>query len=210
MPIDVVNGIKKPSSALYYQEGPPENLDIAAWRLVVMGAWGERRYSLSELQAFPKRDYNRRSVCVCNWTIRHTYSGLLLSDLLLDAGFNNVSEQGEYLKQTSIGTSEKGTYVSTIPLRGALERKALLCYEIEHEPLTAMRGFPLRLIDFGLYNYKCVKGLSSLELTHENELGEWERRAGYPLDGTVRAKKYWACDLGKSRYVASEGEVSEF
>ena len=208
MPSDIVNGIKKPSSGLYYQEGPPENLDLPAWRLQVVIDGQVRAYSFEQLRAFPKHDFDRRSVCVCNWTIRQVFSGLLLKDLLLDAGL--AASHCKYLKQTSIGTPEKGVYESTIELDAALERSALLCYEIAHEPLTLMRGFPLRLIDFGLYNYKCVKALARLEVTSENQLGEWEGRAGYPIDGTVRPKKYWVCDLQKSMYVPSEGEVTEF
>jgi DMSO/TMAO reductase YedYZ molybdopterin-dependent catalytic subunit len=208
MPSDVVNGISKPSSSIYYQEGPPENFDVLGWRLEVVGSFGTRAYSLADLKAFPRKDFDRRSVCVCNWTIRQLYTGLLLKDLLLDAGLPPA--HAKYLKQTSIGTASKGKYECTIELGPALERAALLCYEIEHEALPLMRGFPLRLIDFGLYNYKCVKGLARLEVTPENELGEWERRAGYPLDGTVRPKKYWVCDLKKSMYVSSEGEVTEF
>jgi DMSO/TMAO reductase YedYZ molybdopterin-dependent catalytic subunit len=209
MPVDIVTrGIRKPASSIYYQEGPPDESDLLDYRLVVKGAWGSRDFSLDELRAFPRVDFDRRSVCVCNWTIRHEYSGVLLEVVLKEAGMPRGD--GEYLKQTSIGTKEKGTYESTVPLGDALRRRALLCYEIDREPLTMMRGFPLRFIDFGLYNYKCVKGLASLEITGDYVLGEWEARAGYPIDGTVRPKKYWVCDLQKSVYVPNEGEVTEF
>jgi DMSO/TMAO reductase YedYZ molybdopterin-dependent catalytic subunit len=119
-------------------------------------------------------------------------------------------DEREYLRQESIGTVEKGTYASTVPLKDALERQAILCYAIDGEPLSLERGYPLRFIDFGLYLYKCVKGLASLEVTEAYELGEWERRAGYPVDGTVRRKKYWICDLGERRFIEHEGEVTEF
>lgn len=209
MPVDIVSrGIRKPSSRLYYQEGPPEQTPLMNWRLGILGAWGHREYTLEQLKVLPRVDFDRRAVCVCNWTIRHEYSGVLLETLLRDAGM--PLEHSAYLKQTSIGTTEKGNYVSTVPLVDAVARKAILCYEIDREPLTPMRGFPLRFIDFGLYNYKCVKGLASLELTDRYELGEWEARAGYPIDGTIRPKKYWVCDLQKSIYVPNEGEVTEF
>ncbi len=209
MPVDIVSGvIRKPSSKLYYQEGPPSEVLLMNWRLSVLGAWGRREYTMDQLMALPRVDFDRRAVCVCNWTIRHVYSGILLETLLHDAGL--PLEYAPYLKQTSIGTMEKGSYVSTVPLADAVSRKAILCYAIDREPLTAMRGFPLRFVDFGLYNYKCVKGLASLEVTDRNELGEWEARAGYPIDGTVRAKKYWVCDLQKSIYAPNEGEVVEF
>jgi DMSO/TMAO reductase YedYZ molybdopterin-dependent catalytic subunit len=85
-----------------------------------------------------------------------------------------------------------------------------LCHSIDGSPLSLERGYPLRLIDFGLYGYKSVKALAKLEVTTAYELGEWEERAGYPLDGTVRPKKYWICDLRRSMFAPAAGEITDF
>jgi DMSO/TMAO reductase YedYZ molybdopterin-dependent catalytic subunit len=200
---------KKPSSLRYYQDGPPESVDLERWRLEVGGIGvSDLKLSYDQLLELPQVEHNRRMVCVCNWSIREVWEGVLLSEVLKLAGL--ADPEGLYLKQTSIGTPEKGVYESTIPLKPALERDALLCYTLNGSPLPIERGYPLRLWDFGLYGYKNVKGLRKLEVTDRWELGEWERRAGYKKDGTIRPKRYWIVDLVEHRFVEKPGEVKGF
>ena len=205
----VRNRGKKPSSLRYYQDGPPESVDLSRWTLEV-GGLGLKDLNLSheELGKLPQVEQNRRMVCVCNWSIRETWKGVLLADVLKAAGLEETD--GMYLKQTSIGTPEKGVYESTMPLAPALERDALLCHSLNGSPLPMERGYPLRLLDFGLYGYKNVKGLKRLEVTDEFELGEWERKAGYKKDGTIRPKRYWMVDLVEHKFVGEPGEVKDF
>jgi DMSO/TMAO reductase YedYZ molybdopterin-dependent catalytic subunit len=200
---------KKPSSLRYYQDGPPPSVDLQTWRLEISGI-GVRPLALSfdELMSLPQVEHNRRMVCVCNWSIRELWRGVLLSTVLERAGL--IDAGNLYLKQTSIGTPEKGNYDSTIPLADAMRRNALLCHSLNGEPLALERGYPLRLLDFGLYAYKGVKGLGRLEVVETCELGEWERRAGYDVDGTIRAKRYWIVDRCEHRFVGKPGEVEEF
>ncbi|MFI7277268.1 molybdopterin-dependent oxidoreductase [Streptomyces sp. NPDC049879] len=199
----------KPSSLRYYQDGPPEHVDLARWRLTVTGLGVEdTALDWERVQAAPRLTENRRYVCVCNWSTRENWSGFLLADVLGLAGFDGATE-GRYLRQTSIGTPEKGVYTSTVPLGDALERRALLIDRIDGAPLPLERGYPLRLLDFGLYAYKSVKGLARLEVTDVFELGEWEMRAGYTLDGQIRPKRYRFCDLGRHHFVERPGEVTE-
>lgn len=68
----------------------------------------------------------------------------------------------------------------------------------------------MRLYDFGLYGYKNVKALANLHVTKDYEIGEWERRAGYDINGTVRPKKYWIVDMKKWGFIEKPGEVTEF
>jgi DMSO/TMAO reductase YedYZ molybdopterin-dependent catalytic subunit len=206
----VRNRGKKPSSLRYYQDGPPAHVDVATWRLSVSGL-GVRELVLDYddlVSGLPQVEQDRRMVCVCNWSVRGLWRGVLLEDVLGLAGLERAD--GLFLKQTSIGTPEKGKYESTIPLAGALEREALLCHSLDGDPLPLERGFPLRLWDFGQYGYKNVKGLERLEVTDRFELGEWERRAGYEKDGTIRPKRYWIVDLVEHRFVDKPGEVAAF
>jgi DMSO/TMAO reductase YedYZ molybdopterin-dependent catalytic subunit len=94
-------------------------------------------------------------------------------------------------------------------LQSAIKRDAVLAFEVDDAPLTLETGYPLRLIDFGLYQYKCVKALRELVVTRRNELGYWEAYAGYDLDGTVQPKKYYAVDLQKKIWYAGTGEIDD-
>jgi DMSO/TMAO reductase YedYZ molybdopterin-dependent catalytic subunit len=200
----------KPSSLRYYQDGPPAFVDIQTWSLTIVGEAGaDRVLSFADLSQAPWLEESRRYVCVCNWSIRELWGGYLLADVLRLAGWDGGTD-GLYLRQTSIGTPEKGVYRSTIPLGDAVSRRAILATRIDGEPLSLERGYPLRLLDFGLYGYKSVKGLARLEITTAFELGEWERKAGYALDGELKPKRYRMCDLNRHEFLARPGEVTEF
>ncbi len=202
---------KKPSSLRYYQDGPPSQIDISTWRLSLLLAGKQKSlsFTLSDIKSIPKRVENRRMICVCNWSIRRTWGGIYLEDLFNYAGLVKYDYTGLFLKQLSIGTSDKGKYDSTIRIDDAIARNAMLIYEVDGEPLPLEQGYPLRLIDFGLYGYKGVKGLSELQVSTEFELGYWEQHAGYALEGNVKPKKYFIVDLKEHRFI-EKAEVIDF
>jgi DMSO/TMAO reductase YedYZ molybdopterin-dependent catalytic subunit len=185
-------------------------VDIDSWSLTVVGEAGaDAVLSFADLRRASWVEESRRYVCVCNWSIRELWGGYRLADVLRMAGWTGETD-GLYLKQTSIGTPEKGVYESTIPLGDGVARRSLLVTEISHAPLPLERGYPLRLLDFGLYGYKSVKGLAKLEITTSFELGEWEKKAGYTLHGQIQPKRYRMCDLNRHAFLAEQGEVTEF
>lgn len=198
---------KKPSSLRYFQEGP-QLIDLARWRLSVTGDVATPlSISYDELMEMPSVDYHRRNVCVCLWSIKRHWGGVHLKSILELAGVD-VWDPSLYIKQKSVGT-ELGKYDSTFHLRSAIERDAILAHSVDGEQLPIENGFPLRFIDFGLYLYKCVKCLAELEVTRKNEIGFWENYAGYSLDGTIQAKKYYAVDLQRKFYFNGIGEVRD-
>lgn len=201
---------RRPSSFRYYQDGPPVEVNMATYRLRVSGLGVSDIYlDASALASIPRLTQSRRMVCVCNWSIRELWGGFLVRSLLEYIGWDELAK-GRYLKQVSIGTADKGIYDSTIPLSGLLERDALIVDQINGSPLPMERGYPFRLIDFGLYGYKSVKGLAHLLITDQLKLGVWERKAGYTVEGTIRPKRYRICDLDDHRFVERPGEVTEF
>lgn len=203
---------KKPSSLRYYQDGPPASVDVSKWRLKVRSVAGrEVGISYQDLLAFPQVSTNRRTVCVCNWTIRRTWTGVLLKEVLNHAGVEGIDDRADlFLKQQSIGTPGKGQYDSTIRLRDAIARGAMIIHSVDDEPLSLEQGYPVRLIDFGVYNYKGVKGLEHLIVTDRFEIGHWEKYAGYDIEGTIKTKKYYCIDLAGHRFIDKPGEVVEF
>jgi DMSO/TMAO reductase YedYZ molybdopterin-dependent catalytic subunit len=198
---------KKPSSLRYFQEGP-EPIDICNWRLNIVGeVVREVELTYEELLKMPSVSYNRRNVCVCLWSIKRYWQGILLRDVLSLAGVN-LEDPRLYLRQLSQGTT-KGVYDSCVHLKTAVERDAVLAYRVDGETLPLQNGYPLRFIDFGLYLYKCVKALKTLEITRENRIGFWEDYAGYDINGLIKAKRYYAVDLQKKFYFDGEGEVMD-
>jgi len=202
---------KKPSSLRYYQDGPPVRVEPKEWKLCLSLIRGEKSFylTLDDIKSIPKRVENRRMVCVCNWSIRRTWGGIYLKDLFNYIGLIRDDYAGLFLKQISIGTPEKGKYDSTIRIDDAISRNTMLIYEVDGEPLPLEQGYPLRLIDFGLYGYKGVKGLGELQISTEFELGYWEQCAGYALEGKVKPKKYFIVDL-KTHHFIEAAEVVDF
>jgi DMSO/TMAO reductase YedYZ molybdopterin-dependent catalytic subunit len=196
---------KKPSSLRYFQEGAAP-IDLASWQLTICGEVSrEIALSYDDLLRLPAISAHRRNVCVCLWSIKRYWEGVLLRDVLNLAGVE-LEDPALYIHQSSHGT-EKGVYDSTVHLKSAIERKALLALKVDDERLPLENGFPLRFIDFGLYMYKCVKALTKIEVTRENKIGFWEDYAGYSLDGTIQPKRYYAVDLQKKFYFDGIGEV---
>lgn len=198
---------KKPSSLRYFQEGPMP-ISLADWRLTIDGLVEESLVlDMDQIRSMKAEVHHRRSVCVCLWTIKRHWKGVPLKDVLERAKID-TNDSSLYIRQVSNGT-DKGVYDSTIHLKSAVDRDAILAYEVDGEVLPLEAGFPLRLIDFGLYNYKCVKALKQVHVTRENRLGYWEEFAGYDLDGTVLPKKYYAVDLQRKIWFGGRGEVRD-
>lgn len=199
---------KKPSSLLYYQEEPPKDFDVKNWKLAIL--YKTKRYELSydDIMKLPQTTISRRMVCVCNWSIRRTWSGTYLKDLLKHLDIKPPKEM--YLKQLSIGNKGKESYDSTMKLDHALENDAMIIHSVDGKPLPLEQGFPLRFYNFALLAYKSVKGLQSLEITDKYELGFWEKKAGYDIDGIIRKKKFYFVDLNTRQFITHEGEVKDF
>lgn len=198
---------RKPSSLRYFQEGAaPINIDD--WKLTIAGEVASQvQLTYRDLLALPAIHCHRRNVCVCLWSIKRHWEGVLLKDVLSLAGVD-MEDPGLYMKQFSHGT-EKGAYDSTVHLATAIERDAILAYKVDDDFLPLENGYPIRLIDFGLYMYKCVKALTRIEITRNNEVGYWEAYAGYSVDGIILPKKYYAVDLQRKFYFDGTGEVQD-
>ena len=93
---------KKPSSLRYFQEGPAP-IDPVQWRLDVMGLVAHPlSLDLAAIRALPAAFHHRRTVCVCLWTIKRHWFGVLLRDVLALAGVD-LTDPSLYLRQLSNG-----------------------------------------------------------------------------------------------------------
>ncbi len=197
----------KPSSLRYYLDGPPAPEALAGWRLQIAGNGQRVGIAMDEIAETCEFVHQRRRfVCVCNWSIAHTWDGYRLADIL--AAFIGYQGDGTslYLYERSIGTPEKGQYDTSIGLAQALANESLLVVGIDGAPLALERGAPMRFIDFTLYGYKCVKGIERIELRTEPYKGPWEIEKGYDWDGTVLPRRYSCVDLNSTVLFRQLGE----
>lgn len=157
-------------------ERDPEPFDEAAWSLRVVGLV-ERVVILTwtEVSALPREERRGAIHCVTRWSRPDTaFRGVALSTLLdaarpfADARFVRfVSGRG---------------HDTTLPLEAARE-DVLAALEVDagsgFEPMPPEHGGPLRSVVFRRYFYKSVKWLRTVEVLAEDQLGFWERVAGY-------------------------------
>ncbi|KAG9328993.1 hypothetical protein JZ751_008513, partial [Albula glossodonta] len=177
---------------------PVPKVDPATYRLEIEGLPnGPVSLSLEDLKSrFPKHTVtatlqcagNRRSemnkvkqVKGLNWGIaaisNATWSGVLLRDVLLDAGYKSGGTakhvQFEGLDKDVTGT----TYGASIPLGKAVseEGDVLLAYEMNGEDLPADHGFPLRVVVPGTVGARNVKWLGKIILSEEESSSHWQQ-----------------------------------
>jgi len=172
----------------FRQEGIPTELNLDNWRLTLSGLIkNPDRLSFKDLKTnFSKHTVDGLFVCVCRWAQQNKVSGVALKDLIKFVEPTvDVSEL--FIIQRSFPGKDGKIYETTIPLEDAIKRNAILCYELDGKPLSMELGWPLRLIDFGLYGYKQVKCLSEIEFTTTCLPGWWEKDAQYDPSGRIQS-----------------------
>ncbi|WP_340610622.1 molybdopterin-dependent oxidoreductase [Xenorhabdus bharatensis] len=196
------------------QEGPSgldDSIDMEKWAIKIFSPHESMLIlvTFKDLKNISPITESRRVVCVCNWSIRINWTGVLLEYLFNFLGINHEKYLSYNLKQISFGTS-KGEYDSTISLNKALKNRAMIIWAVDGFPLSLEEGYPIRLIDFSLHWYKDVKCLSELYFTDKFEQGFWESKAGYCKEGKIKAKPYRIVDLQEHLFINGSGEVTDF
>ncbi|KAM4055996.1 oxidoreductase molybdopterin binding domain-containing protein [Hirsutella rhossiliensis] len=173
-----------------------------------------KQYTLQDLKArFPSRKITAALQCSGNrrkhmgqgsgrlanglqWTAgaisNASWEGVLLSDVLADAGF----DIGEGLRGSSatkhVHFSGMEAYGASIPLKKAIDPQGdvLLAYSMNDTPLPPDHGFPLRAIVPGHVAARSVKWLSQITLSDEESTSQWQRR-DYKCFGPNETKVDW-------------------
>ncbi len=151
--------------------GPP-SVDAATWRLQVGGL---HPYSLSyqDLLAEPHLTQTQTLECISNpigGTLISTgiWRGVQLSRLLQRAGVPTGTEQVVF------GCVDG--YTESLILDQAMAPTTLLADRLNGAPLTALHGFPARILVVDHYGMKNPKWLSSIGFSGHPYLGYWEQQ----------------------------------
>jgi hypothetical protein len=168
-------------------------VEVADWRLT-LGGLVKNPLSLSyaELRALEPVDQPSTLTCISNevgggLTGTGVWTGVPLRALLDVAGISTAAS-------TVVLRSVSG-YAEAIPLDRALDARTLVAYGFGGQALTRAHGFPARLIVPGLYGFKNVKWLSSIDVAGQDHPGFWEER-GWDPSAVVRTQS--TIDTGNS------------
>jgi DMSO/TMAO reductase YedYZ molybdopterin-dependent catalytic subunit len=115
--------------------------------------------------------------CVEGWSVDILWEGVLVKDLLEQAGINPEAK-------VVIFDAYDG-YSTSLPLDFITDNNILMAHKMNNVVLPPERGFPFQLVAESKYGYKWIKWIVRIELSDDvNYQGYWESR-GFSNDATV-------------------------
>lgn len=112
--------------------------------------------------------------CVEGWQVKVLWEGVLVKDLLNDAGYNPDA-------QILIFYSSDG-FTTSLPLSYVVSGNVTMAYKVNGLTLPLSEGYPFRLVAEGKLGYKWAKWITKIEVSNDTSFrGFWESR-GYSND----------------------------
>ena len=158
----------------------PQYIDNETYRLAITGLVNnELEYTyndiISDNQLFKKVVTLN---CVEGWSVTILWEGVLVEDLIEEAGVNPAA--------TTVIFYAYDGYSTSVPLDYIIDNNILIAYKMNNLTLPPERGFPFQLVAESRWGYKWIKWITEIELSdNEDYLGYWERR-GWPNDADLR------------------------
>jgi len=148
----------------------PQNVDIDSYVLTVDGLV-DKPIELTYNQVLKNTLYKKvvTLYCVEGWSVDILWEGVLLQDLLDQAGVRGEAN-------TVIFYAADG-YTTSLPLATILEKDMILAYKMNDVVLPVDRGFPFQLVAEDKLGYKWIKWVTRIELSDDEDYeGYWEQR----------------------------------
>ena len=149
----------------------PQQINIDTYRLVITGLVdNEAAYTYN--QVINDHTHYQKVVtinCVEGWSVKILWEGILLKDLLADAGYNTNASVVIFYAQDGYSTS--------LPLSYITNNNILIAYKMNGVVIPPERGFPFQLVAESQYGYKWIKWITQIEVSNDtNYRGYWESR----------------------------------
>jgi DMSO/TMAO reductase YedYZ molybdopterin-dependent catalytic subunit len=115
--------------------------------------------------------------CVEGWNAKILWEGILVKDLLQEAGIAPSA--------TVVIFYASDGYSTALPLSYISNNNIMIAYKMNGVVMTPQIGFPFMLVAESKYGYKWIKWITQIEVSNNtNYLGYWESQ-GYSNDATV-------------------------
>ena len=157
----------------------PQYIDIETYKLNVTGLVNnELEYTYDEVignyQSYKKVVTLN---CVEGWRVNILWEGVLVKDLIADAGVDPSAN-------TVIFYAYDG-YSTSLPLDYIIDNNIMIAYKMNNVTMPPERGYPFELVAESKWGYKWIKWITTIELSDNAEYkGFWESR-GWSNDGTI-------------------------
>lgn len=120
--------------------------------------------------------------CVEGWSVKILWEGVLVRDLINEAGVDPRAN-------TVIFYATDG-YTTSFPLSYIMDNDIIIAYKMNNVTLPAANGFPFQLVAEDKWGYKWIKWIDTIELSDDTHYeGYWEQR-GYSNSGNLSESKY--------------------
>ncbi|HZO57852.1 MAG TPA: molybdopterin-dependent oxidoreductase [Bryobacteraceae bacterium] len=154
--------------------------DVSKWQLEVKGLVAKpQSFGLDQLRALPQESQSARMKCVQCWSARTTWSGFRFAALL------DLVEPLKTAKAIRLDCADR--WYEHMTLQEMANPRVMMVLDMAGQPLTALHGAPLRLLDPSKYGYKSAKIITTITFLEEG-------------------KGSMACDVGGPFYSAT-GEI---
>jgi len=156
-----------------------QNVSVDTYKLKVTGLV-QKPLSFTYAEAIERHANYKKLLtldCVEGWSVKLLWEGILVNDLLKEAGIQPGAKVVIFHAQDG--------YTTSLPLQYILGKNLLLAYKINDVTLPPERGFPFQLVAEDKWGYKWIKWVTEVELSdNENYQGYWEK-AGYSNDASL-------------------------
>lgn len=156
----------------------PQHVNISSYTLQVTGLVNDPK-SFSYAEVVDGHRHYRKVVtlnCVEGWSATVLWDGVLVRDLLDDAGIKSGAK-------TVIFYASDG-YSTSLPLDYIVDHDILLGYQMNNVTLLPERGYPFELVAEDKWGYKWIRWVTKIELSDHDYEGYWESR-GYSSTGDL-------------------------
>jgi DMSO/TMAO reductase YedYZ molybdopterin-dependent catalytic subunit len=115
--------------------------------------------------------------CVEGWNAKILWEGVLVKDLLQDAGLSQNA--------TTVIFHASDGYTTALPLNYLIQNNIMIAFKMNGVVLNPQIGWPFMLVSQSQYGYKWIKWITEIEVSNDTSyLGFWESR-GYPNNAPI-------------------------
>ena len=149
----------------------PQYINISTYKLAVTGlVQNEKTYTYNDV--IDRHTHYEKVVtinCVEGWSVKILWEGVLLNDLLTEAGYDTGAQVVIFYAQDGYSTS--------LPLSYIVSNNIMIAYKMNGVVLPPDRGYPFQLVAESKYGYKWIKWITQIEVSDDaNYRGYWESR----------------------------------
>lgn len=154
----------------------PQRVDRQSYRLGISGLVSDP-VELAYGEVLDERTYEKVVAldCVEGWSVDILWEGVLIRDL--------IEQAGPLPAANTVVLRAVDGYSTSLPLDYLLDNEILLAHSMNGVELPPERGFPFQLVAEDKWGYKWIKWVEEIELTDDPTYrGYWESR-GYSNSG---------------------------